>query len=38
MGAAAVQEEAAPLYPDAVLTAPETNQAKVCMRYLCVSV
>lgn len=30
LGAAAVQEEAAPLYPDAVLTAPETQQAKVC--------
>lgn len=27
--AAAVQEDSAPLYPDAVLTAPETNQAKV---------
>ena len=32
LGAAAVQEEAAPLYPDAVLTAPETQQAKVCTR------
>ncbi|CAN0214797.1 unnamed protein product [Ectocarpus sp. 6 AP-2014] len=29
LGAAAVQEEAAPLYPDAVLTAPETQQAKL---------
>lgn len=27
--AAAVQEDPAPLYPDAVLTAPETQQAKV---------
>lgn len=29
--AAAAQEEAAPLYPDTVLTAPETQQAKVHM-------
>eukprot|EP00903_Cladosiphon_okamuranus_P010300 g9748.t1 len=29
LGAVAVQEEAVPLYPDAVLTAPETQQAKL---------
>lgn len=29
LGAAAAVEELAPLYPDAVLTAPETQQAKV---------